>query len=251
MNPLERTRETGVATTPGVEAKKTDHLPVNGNVRKLPSPANQMLARDRGTSASDKAFARSTAQDFPHLPANGTKVRFHEDGWAWKTCNGSVTVETKLGPPDVRKNFEGYLTAGALIGAKFYERAHAQGPGTGVESPYGIALAPKLVNQELQNRGIEDQIREIQRQKRDDVDLFLRSEVSTTDDGMFLTGINYQLYAQRHGESRRMIYAASIEIEGLRSTSKCIIDAQPMNWLGLDSYLKGPAEIEPHHPRKA
>jgi Bacterial toxin 4 len=205
-------------------------------------PADEMLPSRKSEGRMD-SYMGKTAKDFPPLPADGSKVQFHPEGSAWQTREGTVTVETKLGPASPRQGFESFLPAGAALGAAFFERSHAQGAGTGVESPYAIALAPQVVNQEFQNRGIEEELREMQRQKRDDVNLFLRTEVSTTRDGLFLKGINYQLYAQKQGERAKMIYAASLEVQGLNSTPKILIDAQPMNWTELDSYLKDPKEL--------
>jgi putative RNase toxin 4 of polymorphic toxin system len=43
-----------------------------------------------------------------------------------------------------------------------YEVAHLWGPGFGDEARDGMMLAPEAVNQALQNRGIEDKLRELQ-----------------------------------------------------------------------------------------
>jgi hypothetical protein len=48
---------------------------------------------------------------------------------------------------------------GPRVGPPGYQAAHAVGAGMGVESPHGIAFATEKVNQELQNREIERQIR--------------------------------------------------------------------------------------------
>jgi hypothetical protein len=45
-----------------------------------------------------------------------------------------------------------------------WERLHLWGPGFGDEAAAGMYAGPRLLNQELQNRGIEDLIRELGRQ---------------------------------------------------------------------------------------
>src|SRR6478735_7608449 len=106
-------------------ARETGPEPLRGSgVSAADSPSEGMKEESR---FDHDGYAGKTAQDFPPLPADGSKVQFHEDGCAWKTKDGSVTVETRLGAPVERKGFEGYLTAGAAMGVKAYERAHAQG----------------------------------------------------------------------------------------------------------------------------
>lgn len=171
-----------------------------------------------------EGYAEKTVKDFPPLPEDGSKVWFHREGCAWLSREGTVTVETKLADPGDRQGFEGFLPTATEQGLKHhYERAHAQGAGTGVESPYGLALAPQEVNQELQNQGVEAFIRELHAHKRDDIDLYLRTEVQTDRTGLYLERIHYVLEAAPHTEGfvenrgeRALLLAASIEVTGPR-----------------------------------
>lgn len=205
----------------------------------LPDNADRSRAILEQTKHSDHennlfpqdGYAEKNVKDFPPLPEDGSKVQFHEDGFAWLSKEGTVTVETKLGEPTDRRNFEDYLPTSTELGLKCaYERAHSQGAGTGVESPYGLALATREVNQELQNHGVEAFIRELQAHKRDDVDLYLRTEVNT--DGLYLQSINYVLEAANKSDGfienrqeRATLLTANIDVSSSRDDPRATFDA--------------------------
>ena len=73
----------------------------------------------------------------------------------------ATVTESVLGPSIKRAGFERRLLPGVDYGLQGWERSHAQGPGIGVESRHGILYAPRHVNQELQNRGVERHIRDL------------------------------------------------------------------------------------------
>jgi hypothetical protein len=181
----------------------------------------------------ENGYAHQKVKDFPPLPEDGSRYQFHEQGYAWLSKDGSVTVETKLAEPGERQGFEKFLPQATELGLGFYERAHAQGAGTGIESPHGITLTPELVNQELQNRGVEALIRELQEHKRDDVDLYLRTEVKTDNTGMFLQQINYELEAAKKSDDafvdkreRLTLFTTSIEVAGPKEKPQVKFDIE-------------------------
>lgn len=188
--------------------------------------------------------------DAPALPADGSHVRFHGCGEAWLSREGAVVIESAVGPPAKRAGFESDLASATEAGLRGWERAHAQGAGTGVESPFGILHAPRLVNQELQNRGIEAEVRMLQAQKRDDVRLFLRTEVHGRSGTSCLREINYQVSAVRAGDSRRRIlFEASIEISGSPGNPRVAVSAHDFaRGAELERYLRPPAEIGVSRP---
>jgi hypothetical protein len=73
---------------------------------------------------------------------------------------GVLTQESLVGPRRPRAGLERLSYSqgeGEFVGSPL-ERAHVHGAGRGVESPFGIGLAPREVNQYLQAQGIESYI---------------------------------------------------------------------------------------------
>lgn len=112
----------------------------------------------------------------------GTVVEFDDGLRAWRNPRtGNIEHEWTASAGAGRAHLErGHWSAGELRGesdeAERYgevgrpgnrspgtrsERAHASGQGTGPESPYAIYDAPRFVNQDLQNQGIERFIRRL------------------------------------------------------------------------------------------
>jgi hypothetical protein len=94
-----------------------------------------------------------------------------------------------------------------------YQRAHSQGPGLGVESGEAIRLAPEFVNQALQNRGIEQflrDLRDIVLQEGDAIHMTTSTE--TIPNTLRLKSIEYQIEIRR-GDSVIPVGDVSIEVE--------------------------------------
>ena len=94
-------------------------------------------------------------------PKVGEVLIFPGGQKVWRMRDGSIGVESTLGPSPGRAGHERSLPSrGAYDDPRFqealYELTHSQGQGTGFESPYGIRLAPQVVNQRLQRYGIEE-----------------------------------------------------------------------------------------------
>jgi len=111
------------------------------------------------------------------------------------------------------------------LGLKGWERSHSQGAGTGHESPHGILYAPKEVNQQLQNRGIEQFIRDFFQVKAKDVDLYLTTVTTAWPRTRRLQSIEYVLEARR-GNIRRTLLEASIEVSNDRERPRIKVSAQ-------------------------
>jgi Bacterial toxin 4 len=65
-------------------------------------------------------------------------------------------------PRSAAPNYNRRLSPGRDIGLPDYELAHLWGPGFGDEAWDGMMYAPRAVNQEWQNRGIEQRLRDLQ-----------------------------------------------------------------------------------------
>ena len=96
-----------------------------------------------------------------------------------------------------------------LIG---YERAHSQGAGFGAESGAAIRLAPRLVNQILQNRGVEQFIRDLREVVPPEAILLLTTVTKTHSGTLRLGEIDYQLEGKIDSRSA-VLFAASIEVK--------------------------------------
>jgi hypothetical protein len=100
----------------------------------------------------------------PVVPEPPIVLEFPDGSRVWReTPDGPVrhesTVASSLGRAHLERRM--YLASEheRLPAGIAWERAHTLGQGTGFESPYHILYAPELVNQELQNRGIESYLR--------------------------------------------------------------------------------------------
>lgn len=143
----------------------------------------------------------------------------------------------RIGPPGTRQGFERLMFPGVQVGLLGWERAHSQGAGTGTESALGILYAPSIVNQELQNRGIEDFIRTLQAQKRDDVDLFLTTATRAWVGTRRLASIEYRVDARRGGRMTTLL-EASIEVANQRHVPRVVVEAtKRAEW---EDFLKAP-----------
>ncbi|EDZ67240.1 hypothetical protein NOC27_567 [Nitrosococcus oceani AFC27] len=141
-------------------------------------------------------------------------------------ADGSIVIQSEVGPPAKRKDYERKLLPGVKVRLKGWERAHSQGAGTGAEAKAGIFYAPPKVNQELQNRGIEKYIRELYVNKPADVKLFLTTETKAYPGTLRLKTINYRVEAERGGQ-RRILFEASLEVENKRANPKVTVETTP------------------------
>jgi len=94
---------------------------------------------------------------------NGDFIEINGKHKIWQDKDGAIYHDSEVGDSlgsraGTEKEFFSAGDSG-IEGLEGMERAHSLGQGTGFESPFGIRSAPKLVNQLLQNQGIEELIR--------------------------------------------------------------------------------------------
>lgn len=206
-----------------------------------PAPAETPRPRDDHPSRDLTRESPRRQDDLPRLTPGGEAHRFHEHGRAWMARDGSTNIEIKLANPADRQGFERAVQSGASLGLSLYERAHAVGAGLGAECPHAILLAPREVNQSLQNHGIEDFLREAHAQRGHDTDFYLRTSVFPHDDGKRLHEITYSLHARPRDAPEdapaRRLFETSITVEGPADRPRILLDAQPLAWTSLDDHL--------------
>ena len=171
---------------------------------------------------SENGYTCDKPKDFPILPEDGSWRQFHRSGWARRLPDGSEEIVTKFGSTATkdRQGFEKPFSR--ALGEPGYEMAHSQGLITGVESPYGFGLVRKEVNQEFQRLGIEKQIAEIQHDKPENVDLYLKTIAK--NDGNYLKSIDYQVEGVDRDSKRSFtLFTANISIDQERSSGTITI----------------------------
>jgi hypothetical protein len=108
----------------------------------------------------------------PDIVPPGVVLEFPDGERVFRSAGeeGGIVIESVLGKPRARKNFERqYYRRGEMpapYGKSTAELSHSQGAGLKFESPYAIPLAPRQVNQTLQNTGIEEFLRTLERAKQ-------------------------------------------------------------------------------------
>jgi len=128
-----------------------------------------------------------------------------------------IVIDSWLGPGQARQGFERQMASAAEYGLEEiegWERAHSQGAGIGAESAEGIRLAPRVVNQAMQNQGIERFMRELEAAKPEGTRIHLRTVTKTHPGTLRLSEIDYEISVQMPGErSQRTVMRASIEVQ--------------------------------------
>src|SRR5579884_804006 len=167
--------------------------------------------------AAEAAQYRESGKPAPK-PAPGTVTR---------RADGTTVIQNELGAPTRRRGYEKDLLPGSQVGLEGYERAHSQGAGFGTEAREGILYAPREVNQEIQNRGIESFIRDLQSMKAPDVKFLVTTETQAHPGTRRLKEINYRIDALRPGDAKpTRVYEVSIEVGAEPNNPKIVIDAQ-------------------------
>jgi hypothetical protein len=133
---------------------------------------------------------------------------------AWPDC--ATLIESRLAPGTRRANYEGEYYSRSEMGRQDYassdlERAHAQGAGTGFEAKFGISYAPREVNQELQNIGIEEFLRTIEINVPSDITFRLLTEIRRHPGSLRLAQVLYRLDAFYKG-SGRLVFVTGIRV---------------------------------------
>lgn len=140
--------------------------------------------------------------------------------------NQSRVITSRVGPPQPRAGYEKSLFPGIEVGLEGWERSHSQGAGTGNESRKNIVYAPREVNQDFQNQGIEKYIRETYSEKAADVELDLTTVTDCYPGTNRLSHIQYKLEAIRGGV-KTVLYEASIEVADQKTNPRVTPNASP------------------------
>lgn len=124
-----------------------------------------------------------------------------------------VIIEAEIGPPAPRAHYERkVLEAPSAAGLSGYERAHLLGAGFGVESPLGLYYAPRFVNQILQNRGIEETIRNSYATRYPGAKLFIQARAKAHPGTNLLARVVYKLSGSLPGEPVTDIFEFTISV---------------------------------------
>ncbi len=140
---------------------------------------------------------------------SGKTASHDRDKWPPKP----IVIKSVVGKPQKRAGYEGLLLPGVKVGLKGWERAHSQGAGTGSESARGILYAPREVNQELQNKGIEQFIRNLYKEKPSNVEFLFTTETQAHAGTERLASIVYKLEARKDGKKPILVLEAWIDVE--------------------------------------
>ncbi|HEY6817599.1 MAG TPA: polymorphic toxin type 4 domain-containing protein [Croceibacterium sp.] len=112
------------------------------------------------------------------------------------------TKDTPIGPQ-----------AGGYHGGRL-ERGHLHGAGLGVESPFGIGLVPREVNQELQNRGIEQYMRRLRDALPEGVEMIYHTDVEWHKTTNRQSRIGYKIEMVLNGHRERFAeFAINIDAD--------------------------------------
>jgi hypothetical protein len=149
----------------------------------------------------------------------------------WRNPDGSVSHEAIIGGSVGRKGLEKEQFTGTeteLSSMGKYERAHSFGQGFGWESPYALRYAPRKVNQEFQNRGIEGYIRAINKALPSGQKLIVETETTTIPLTNRLQSIKYEAFMLTAGGEKIKAFDYKIEISGTRDVA--IIDTPAISY---------------------
>lgn len=128
----------------------------------------------------------------------GGIAEFPDGSRAWRDPRtNAIRHESTLGSSSRRAHTEGEYYArtehGNLPPGPRYERAHSLGQGTGFESPFGIRYAPRYVNQNLQNHGIEKYMRRLAASARPGESFRVLTSTTSHSGTLRLRGIDYRI----------------------------------------------------------
>jgi hypothetical protein len=174
--------------------------------------------RDAATGAPlDWQVQRVQPDDLPDVVPHGVVLEYPTGERVWRSPGGGIVIESTLGASRVRQHFEREHFRRGEMGRADYvdsdlELAHSQGAGTGHESRYAIVYAPREVNQELQNLGIEEFLRTAVRNPTPGVTLQQVTHTQVHPRTNALSQIDYAVYALHQGE-RRLVLSVSIRVE--------------------------------------
>ena len=164
--------------------------------------------------------------------------------------DGSVVIEIEIGRGARRLGLEQTLPSATEVSLDGWQRAHQIGAGFGAESGSGIRYAPPEVNLDYQNAGIEEFIREFNKQKAPGVRLVLRTETRAHPNSLRLESITYRLSAAHGDATPSGLFEVKISISNV--TKKPRITLHPPEILGNWKEFLAPGRVtEPLRPRSS
>lgn len=139
------------------------------------------------------------------VPQPPIVLEFPDGTRVWRDPHSRVVMhETTLGPRPGRQGTESanYTASdhGGLPKGPKYERAHTLGQTTGTESPFAIWYAPRFVNQNLQNLGIERYMRSLADNQLPNTSYRLVTETAAHPDSSRLSRISYRVEIMVNGQ---------------------------------------------------
>jgi hypothetical protein len=166
----------------------------------------------------DWPIKKISREKLPDVIPDGVVLQTSEGQrfWRLRPPERATVIESKLAPGTKRAKYELDLYSRSEMERTDYahsdlERAHAQGAGTGLESKYGISYAPREVNQELQNLGIEEFLRLIETFRPAEVIFQLLTLVKRHPGSRRLAEITYRLDAI-YQDQRRFVFSTGIRV---------------------------------------
>jgi len=149
-----------------------------------------------------------------------------------------VVIDAMVGAPIPREGMEKVLPT-----RKGYERAHLLGPGLGADMPQGILYAPSVVNQKLQNQGIEHLIRAMYAQKYPGAEFRVVLTATPHPGGDLLARANYKLYGRFPGEAWTFIFEYTIKVGLGASPSVKVLAGEPADMAAVHRFSAGAASV--------
>jgi len=152
----------------------------------------------------------------PEVPGPPVVLEFPDGSRIWRdTVGGPMRHEATLGASAGRAGMERLkYTAtkhGNLPAGPKYQRAHSLGQGTGFESPYGVFYAPEKVNQTLQNKGIEEYMRNLAAKAAPGETFRVLTKTTPHADTLRLARIDYSILRVAGGQ-REEVASYSIQV---------------------------------------
>jgi hypothetical protein len=137
--------------------------------------------------------------------------------------DGTV-IEIEVGNGVARLGLEETLPSGTEVGLAGWHRAHSTGAGVGAESGRAIRYAPPEVNLKYQAAGIERFVRDFNRERDQNVRLFLQTTTQTHPRSLRLASITYRLSAARGTGRASALFEVTINIADTRANPRVWLD---------------------------
>jgi hypothetical protein len=172
-----------------------------GSIDELPRVAGAPSGR-----GVDRLYDTSLPEGIVYEFPDGTRV--------WRE-GGGIRHESPIGRGDARAGTELGYASGTEHGDPRYagmERAHTLGRGTGFESPFGIFYAPRHVNQEIMNNGIEEFMRGLRDTAAPGEQFYVSTFTAAHAPTRRLREVHYRIEVSRAGGSREVLFEYGITV---------------------------------------